>query len=128
MPNHIHGILKIDHHLKNSKSPHLTSNTAKRVFVETLRATSLRRWMAQISPKKGSLSTVIRSFKSAVTKDARIINSEYHWQSRFHDSFIQDEQSLANIRAYIVNNPKNWHQDELNPEYKKTNKQNKKKK
>jgi REP element-mobilizing transposase RayT len=42
MPNHIHGILKIDHHLKNSKSPHLTSNKAKRVFVETLHATALR--------------------------------------------------------------------------------------
>ena len=63
MPNHVHAVLI----LNNDNFANDTTN------VETLHATSLRpcdKKMAIISPKQGSISTIIRSYKSAVTKHA----------------------------------------------------------
>ena len=67
-------------------------------------------------PQKKNLSSIIRRFKSAVTKDARMINSDFGWQSRFHERIIRDEESLNNIRKYIKENPRKWTMDELNTE------------
>jgi len=104
MPNHMHGIIiinKSDHSNKRNEN-HDTN-------VETLHATSLHRSipdpdgnkngkMAKISPKPGSLSTIIRSYKSNVTKHARQINPDFAWQSRFFDHVIRNDESLAKIR------------------------------
>lgn len=70
--------------------------------------------MSAISPKRGSLGSVIRSYKSACTTtiDERFANSGFGWQSRFHDHIIRDERALNAIRNYIINNPKNWKDDE----------------
>jgi putative transposase len=78
-----------------------------------LRATSLQdERYGKISPKQGSLSTVLRSFKSAVSNKAKHINLNFGWQPRFHDHIIRDEQSFENTKKYIINNPKNWITDE----------------
>jgi len=117
MPNHIHGIIIInvsDHSDKRNEN-HDTD-------VETLHATSLHgsnpeprgnknENMSEISPKPGSLSTIIRSYKSTVTKHARQINPDFAWQSRFYDHIIRNDESLNKIRFYIRNNPKIWNED-----------------
>ena len=64
--------------------------------------------MVSISPKSGSLSTIIRSFKSAVTKDARLIIPGFGWHPRFHDHIIRSAGAHQRIRRYIEMNPKNW--------------------
>ena len=69
--------------------------------------------MASISPKPGALSTIIRSYKSVVTKHARKIHVDFAWQSRFHDHIIRNDKSFHNIAAYIGNNPANWQKDEM---------------
>ncbi len=82
MPNHVHGILVIDHSL----------DVANDNSVETLHAASLQQLpqlpdqpklkiekMADISPKKGSLSSVIRSYKSSVSRQARLIHTDFAW-------------------------------------------------
>ena len=56
-----------------------------------------------------------------MTIEARKIISDFGWQSRFYDSVIRDDGHLNNIRTYIKNNPKNWTNDELNPEFEKQN-------
>lgn len=68
--------------------------------------------MAKISPKTGSLSSVIRSFKSAVTKYANKNDIPFKWQSRFYDRVIRDENELNNIRDYIISNPEQWEKNE----------------
>jgi len=73
--------------------------------------------MASISPKKGTLSTIIRSYKSVVTKNARYIHADFAWQSRFHDHIIRDDKSFHNIATYIRNNPINWQKDEIFPKF-----------
>jgi hypothetical protein len=70
--------------------------------------------MAAISPKQGSLSSVIRSYKSSVSKQAREIHADFAWQTRFHDHIIRDEESWKNIQEYILNNPARWDMDKYN--------------
>jgi len=119
MPNHMHGIIIIN-------KPYSGYNN-----VETLHATSLHGSnpdpdgnkngkMTKISPKPGSLSTVIRSYKSAVSKHARQINPDFAWQSRFYDHVIRNNESLNKIRYYIWDNPEKWSTDQLNPDFEET--------
>ena len=61
MPNHIHAIIVIS-------TP---------AVVETLHATSLR--MSAVSPKAGSLSAMVRSYKSAASYRARIQWEHIFW-------------------------------------------------
>jgi len=101
MPNHIHGILIIN----NS--------------VETLHATSLQKTpktMSVISPKANSISSIIRSYKSAVTKHAHRLGYEFSWQSRFYDHIIRNEASLNQIQQYVINNPQSWKDDKFYPQ------------
>ncbi len=58
--------------------------------------------------EKNTLSAIIGSFKSVVTKNARKINPDFGWQSRFHDHVVRNKKSLHNIRKYIKNNPRKW--------------------
>jgi len=98
MPNHIHGILMIN----NS--------------VETLHATSLQqesKTMSDISPKANSISSIIRSYKSAVTKHAHRLGYEFAWQARFYDHIIRTEASLNQIQQYVINNPQSWKDDKF---------------
>ena len=98
MPDHVHGILRL---------------TDIEDVVETLHATSLRKesnsnsgYYKGISPKKGSLSTIIRSYKSAVTREIHKHRSpSFAWQSRYYDHIIRTETDLDDLREYIHLNP-----------------------
>ena len=114
MPNHIHGILN----LNNNFCDDIVTDG----IVETLHATSLpnpnpipnhvkNEKMAEISPKSNSISTIIRSYKSAVTKHANRLNLPNGWQERFHDHIIRNKEEYERISNYIINNPKNWKED-----------------
>jgi len=46
-----------------------------------------------------------------VTKHARRLGFDFYWQSRFHDHIIRNEQSYLRIVEYVMNNPRNWHDD-----------------
>lgn len=85
MPNHIHGILLFE------KMPEYSQIFGK--------------------PKRGSLQTVIRIYKSAVTtyinrlpdyQEARV------WQRGFYDHRIRNDAELSKILEYIRKNPQRW--------------------
>ncbi len=69
--------------------------------------------MANISPKPNSVSTIIRSFKSAVTRTVGLspLIIKFGWQSRFHDHIIRNYDEYVHISEYIKNNPANWKTD-----------------
>ena len=105
MPNHIHGIIVLE-----------------RSNVGTLYTTSLQpsgdvsRDMGQISPAKGSLGVIMRTFKAAVTRWARRNGfPDFTWQARFYDHIVRDETSLEAIRNYVRNNPFTWQEDRFHP-------------
>jgi putative transposase len=62
---------------------------------------------------RNTLSAIIGSYKSVVSKNAHNILSGFKWQDRFYDRLIQDNDSFNRISHYIQNNPKNWESDEL---------------
>lgn len=63
-----------------------------------------------------TVSSVIGSYKSAVSKHAHRLGFEFEWQSRFDDRIIRDAQAFKTITNYILTNPKNWDKDRFNPE------------
>ncbi len=82
MPNHIHGLIGI-------------------TDVETRHAVSLREHTNNFGPlKKESLSTIIGSYKSAVTKSIRKHhNPHFAWQARFYDHVVRNEHSLEKFKT-----------------------------
>lgn len=65
----------------------------------------------KFGPQSKKLASIIRGFKSAVTKDSRIINAVFAWQSRYHDHIIRNEKTFQTIVNYIQNNPIKWQED-----------------
>lgn len=95
MPNHVHGIIIINDH-----GTDVQLNVPPR-----------------LSPKRGSLSVIIRTFKAAVTTECRRNgHPEFQWQSRFYEHIIRNEKEWKTIRDYIVNNPIKWSADHGNQE------------
>lgn len=98
MPNHIHLVVFIDD---------MTHGCSRDVACNV--STGGR--MSIISPKHGTLPTVIRGLKSAITRYANKNNIPFSWQTRFHDRIIRDRHEMNRIAEYIENNVINWEMD-----------------
>ena len=69
-------------------------------------------------PVAGSLATLIRSYKSAVTyhiNAVREIRTAPVWQRNYYEHIVRNEKELKNIWNYIDVNPLRWQEDRLNP-------------
>jgi putative transposase len=102
MPNHVHVIVMIDgdHCFSPSLEVSLPSQN-----VATFE-----------SPRAGSLSAIIRSYKAGVTLQCRDLGlRQIIWQSRFHDYLLRGDKVISAVRDYIRNNPANWGEDKENP-------------
>lgn len=102
MPNHVHGIVVLGDGGRGTvcRAP-----------------TTVERFGRPVS---GSLPTVVRSFKSAVTKRINALHGSPGvsvWQRNYYEHVIRDEASLQDIREYIVNNPLQWTLDRENPRH-----------
>ena len=101
MPNHFHGIVII------------AGDVGAR------HAVPLRMVEQFGKPVPNSLPTVIRSFKSAVTKKTNVIRGIHGiplWQRNYYEHVMRNEEELNGFREYIHNNPMQWEMDEENPE------------
>jgi putative transposase len=94
MPNHFHSILFIGENKYNERY-NISIKTRYNSFF----------------PQSKNLASIIRGFKSSVTKRARIINADFGWQPRFHDHIIRDEKSYNIISEYVMKNPLKWLDD-----------------
>jgi len=65
----------------------------------------------KFGPQSKNLPSIIRGFKSAVTKRAKIINPDFSWQRNYYEHIIRDEKSFKTILEYIINNPLKWNED-----------------
>ena len=128
MPNHFHAIVIIGENQFNTPRrdalrasrkdlPHAspkdlprtspTDNVGKR----DAGSTSLHEYQNEFGPQHKNLSSMLGGFKAAVTKKAREFNSEFGWQTRFHDHIIRNSEAYDRIQHYILNNPLNWDDD-----------------
>lgn len=109
MPNHIHGVLRIN---ISSVETHAPVETHAATPVETHAVLSLQ-GRGHV-PK--SISSFVAGFKSHATKQIngyRNTPGGFVWQPRFHDHVIRNNGELNRIRKYINNNPCNWKEDNL---------------
>lgn len=115
MPNHVHGILEIDHGVNgepigNQLAPQ-NGNTPRNHAQALNGRGGITGSMNPMLHK--NLSRVIRWYKGAVTYDARIYNPSFRWQSRYHDHIIKNQEGLERISKYILENPQNWDSDKF---------------
>lgn len=64
-------------------------------------------------PGQNTLSSIIGSYKSAVTRHAHRLGYEFAWQARFHDHIIRNEGEYQRIAEYIKANPAKWNEDKF---------------
>ena len=107
MPNHVHGILMIGR------------GTAVVADIGC-RGTARRAPTAEQfgKPLSGSLPTLIRAYKSAVTKrinQVRNTPGKAVWQRGYYEHIVRNEGELSRIREYITTNPIRWPSDPENP-------------
>jgi len=96
MPNHFHGIIII----------HGGRGTI-------YRAPTQEQFQ---KPVAGSIPTIIRTFKSAVTRNiARQHNATGIWQRNYYEHVIRDDKDLQDKTDYINANPPLWDRDDENP-------------
>ena len=101
MPNHMHGILIVND--QNVGARH--ASPVEPSPYRGRHASPLR------NPKKGTLSTIIGSYKSAVTNqinNRKIFLGQSVWQRSFYDRVIRDESELDKLRDYIHHNVLKW--------------------
>ncbi len=120
MPNHVHGIVEIvgtnddlnvgannhlpgvNNHLSDMTNNHLPGVSDRAKDISPLRGTSK------------TIGSIVRGFKIGVTKYIRAHTDIYDvWQRSFYDHIIRDGDDYERIANYIINNPKNWDQDDL---------------
>lgn len=113
MPNHMHGILVFDkntvetRHCLVSTTANDNATTRPDDFPKTI---GQKRFQNQ---GKNTLSSIVGSYKSVVSKYARQLDAGFAWQSRFHDHIIRDAASHKRIAHYINNNPLTWAEDKF---------------
>ena len=114
-PNHLHGIVLIEKpYIDNGRDPDIVVETTHAL---SLQSDSLEPQHLQLETKskhfrfrnqgKNTISAMVGSFKSAVTKRCNENKLSFGWQPRFHDHIIRDKNEFYKIRNYIVNNPVN---------------------
>ncbi len=117
MPNHLHGIIEI-------RAPVGTPVGTTGTPVGTRHVSQLGFAGEKFGkPRPGSLSTIVRSFKAAVTKEARekgLFPDKPLWQSRFYDRIIRDDVGRFFVRQYIELNPLMWYLDSDNADAHRT--------
>jgi putative transposase len=137
MPNHIHGIVMIDWNLVGGRPDTVETlhcnvsipdsdqtlqsdgeQTLKSDSDQTLQcnvSTDKNDFFKEISPKAGSISVIMGSYKSVCSKHIHQAFPEinFEWQERFWDNIIRSEESYKNIENYILNNPANWENDKF---------------
>ncbi|MFA6618477.1 MAG: transposase [Candidatus Neomarinimicrobiota bacterium] len=103
MPDHIHGIIKINKR-KDAETRHCLVSTINHFKMNQTNKNHYR----YRNPGKNNLSSIIGSYKAIVSRKAHDINIQFSWQPRFHDKIIWNFDELEFYKSYIKNNPQNW--------------------
>jgi REP element-mobilizing transposase RayT len=105
MPNHAHGIIWIIDEARDG------GGRVEMVRARRFRAPAASETVSEQfgRPVKGSIPTIVRAFKSAVTYYAgRELNTANLWQRNYYEHIIRDTPDYERIATYIAHNPENW--------------------
>lgn len=118
MPNHFHGIIRIIDLANKNYSNDVGSRRA--VTLPKLETSDIQindpigiaeNFERFGKPIAGSIPTIVRAFKSAVTKrinELRATPGLPIWQRNYYEHIIRNAKEFQEIESYILNNPLNW--------------------
>jgi REP element-mobilizing transposase RayT len=109
MPNHTHGIIVIRNGRGTAENPSDPDGESPR------RAPTQEGFQ---KPVKGSIPTIVRSYKSAVSYRINLTRGAQDipiWQRNYYEHVIRDERDLQTKTDYIEVNPLLWGEDDENP-------------
>jgi len=109
MPNHMHGIIVITDGRGTAENLNDLDGESSR------RAPTHEQFQ---KPVAGSIPTIIRSYKSAVSYRINLMRGTDGvpvWQRNYYEHVIRDEKDLRNKTDYIDANPLLWDEDDENP-------------
>jgi REP element-mobilizing transposase RayT len=116
MPNHIHGIITFygdngDNNDNGVGARHALPLRRR----QTKRAEQMEQSISSRFQNQGknTVSSVIGSYKSAVSKHAHQLGLAFSWQRNYYEHIIRNEQSHQNISNYIIHNPEKWQEDKF---------------
>jgi putative transposase len=105
MPNHIHGIITIIDDECRGTIMHAHAG---------YRAPTTEKFS---QPVAGSVPTIIRTYKAAISRRARqqlgMVNL---WQRNYYEHIVRNQSDLESIAEYIIGNPANWADDSEHPQ------------
>jgi len=94
MPNHVHGIITI---IENDRRGTIYRAPTMEQFGK---------------PVAGSLPTIIRTYKAAVSRLAKKeLGCTDVWHRNYYEHIIRNQTDLDAITAYILTNPSHWFTD-----------------
>ena len=118
MPDHIHGIITIDNPIPpfSFSSSYIGIGQAHSLYMmqismgvtnpkHLLKLTAENRFQ-NIGPN--SLSSIVGSYKSAVSKHVRRTGIKFEWQKFFYERIVRSKLAYFVISKYIKNNPIKW--------------------
>jgi REP element-mobilizing transposase RayT len=110
MPNHVHGLIRIS-------APEDTQQAAPLHGIGRFGHVVEQPAAYDVPVRPGSLSAIVRSFKSSVSRELRLrgLIEGPVWQRNYWDRVIRNEDELNRIRQYIAFNPIAWEFDHENP-------------
>lgn len=129
MPNHFHAIIHLlPQELWTSsavanpqKEPSKTrrmiysgTGTARRARTDVEDSDNGSKLEVFGKPVPGSIPTIVRSFKSAVTKQINTYRGtpgEVVWHRNYYEHVIRNEKTYTAIEGYILENPLKWQRD-----------------
>ncbi len=114
MPNHLHGIIVIAEPLTRDVGAQYIAplQTAPPSMLHHQTSAAIG-GATPNNVAQGSLGSIVRSFKAAVT---RIVGAQVEtpiWQRNYYDHIIRNTAQLDHIRSYIASNPARWQADSL---------------
>jgi REP element-mobilizing transposase RayT len=115
MPNHVHGIIVQCGDIQG-RDVQGRDVQGRDVQLNVPTARDPNNPFSIMSPRRNTLSVIIRTYKAAVTTACRRIGrDDFAWQRNYYEHIIRNERELNAIRQYIQNNPLKWALDRDNP-------------
>ncbi|MBN1154806.1 hypothetical protein JXB12_07785 [candidate division KSB1 bacterium] len=124
MPDHVHAIIVIKKNISSSDISHTNNSEIdngdiadRRDMIDDNRSTNPQRSTNphqpdrarnRFGPQSQNLASIVRGYKTGVTKYARLNHIPFKWQSLYHDHVIRNNDEFMRIKYYIRNNPRNW--------------------
>jgi hypothetical protein len=109
MPNHLHGIIALTFGKRN-----VVAAVGARYIVPSFENTHTPEQFQK--PVKGSIPTIVRTFKAAVTREAQrsLGWKEQIWQRNYFERVLRNGKDYGDASRYILENPMRWKWDEEN--------------